>query len=61
LRNVRHKRRKINDSGILLQKDMKNEQPTTQNGTFGFSRHTSLRSKNQKSHFFANAHNKINE
>ncbi len=25
------------------------------NGTFGFSRHTSQRSKNQKSHFFANA------
>ena len=32
-----------------------------QNGTFGFSRHTSQRSKNQKNHFFANAHNKINE
>jgi hypothetical protein len=31
------------------------KKPTAQNGTFGFCRHTSQRSKNQKSHFFANA------
>lgn len=29
------------------------KKPTAQNGTFGFPRHTSQSSKNQKSHFFA--------
>jgi hypothetical protein len=31
------------------------------NGTFGFCRHTSQNSKNQKSHFFANAPTEINK
>jgi hypothetical protein len=45
---------KDNDSAKFNeQTDDKKARP--QNGTFGFSRHTSQRSKNQKSHFFANA------
>ena len=45
---------KTDDSAkINEQTDDKKAHP--QNGTFGFSRHTSQRSKNQKSHFFANA------
>jgi hypothetical protein len=45
---------KDNDSAKFNeQTDDKKARP--QNGTFGFSQHTSQRSKNQKSHFFANA------